>query len=435
MIKDLRMRVVELGKIKIGRKSERTTGTGFRLPEKLDHFLVTTLARDARGDLVVDAPLMARLAEQQGCTPDTVRELPIALLADDPDEVFPTAYVAYRGKTRLATSDGETITWFCDPRTGQPLAQPHEARNEHDYVQTATYQQGSAQVRVFKPHGTLSCVLACGESRFGGVYKLRTTSLITIEQIVSGLRYIRTLTRGFLRNVPLRLAMRPMQVAPDGKPTTVYVCHIEMHGADLTAIQQRVVEAAKLEMAAGTSLVETRRAYVALLNAPGDAGESPAEQAEVAEEFSPETVEMVDPQTGEVTSVPVQSTALEPSVAVVPPTPKAPRKKKEQPTVPAAVVPPPVPESALPQDPPPPDDSNAPPEQEPVPASVAPAPPAAPSAGRSPMIEALAGRIRTAPDRKARQAVLQDIQNGVVDGKIKAPDREFLMGVYNEPRG
>ena len=23
----------------------------------------------------------------------------------------------------------------------------------------------------------------------------------------------------------------------------------------------------------------------------------------------------------------------------------------------------------------------------------------------------------------------------VVDGKIKAPDREFLMGVYNEPRG
>ena len=44
------LRLAPIGKIKIGRKGEeRTSGGGgkYRLPEKLDHFLITTRARGA----------------------------------------------------------------------------------------------------------------------------------------------------------------------------------------------------------------------------------------------------------------------------------------------------------------------------------------------------------------------------------------------------
>ena len=59
-------RLIEFGKLKIGRKSavEKTSskGTKYRVPEKLDHFLITGMDRDENGDLRVDDQLMASLA-------------------------------------------------------------------------------------------------------------------------------------------------------------------------------------------------------------------------------------------------------------------------------------------------------------------------------------------------------------------------------------
>lgn len=321
MIKGLKLRDIEVGKIKIGGKGAVQTsakGNQYQQPEKWDHFVVTQLDRDATGNLRKDDALTKKLAAKVGSLDGKLREIPIAFLSDDLEQVFPTAYVAYAGKKRVATSDGETITWFSEEKSpGQwtPLDTPKIKPNINHYVETATTGSGSSMTRLFKPHGTLNCVITDGDARWGGVYRFRTTSIITIEQIVSGLTHIQELTRGFLRNVPIRLVVRPLQVAPEGKPTTVYVVHVEMRGTDLVGIQRSVVEAAQAEMATGRQLNAIRREYLALAAAPGDADESDEEQAEVAEEFHPETVAPAaaapDPLTGEVALSPAAAGILE----------------------------------------------------------------------------------------------------------------------------
>lgn len=358
MIKDLRIRTVELGKIKIGSKGPEITsarGTTFRPPVKLDHFLVTGMDRDDAGDLRPDANLMRTLAAAQGIKPEEIRELPIALLDDEIENVFPTAYVAYVGKTRLAQSDGEMIIWFCDPKTGEALPEPRVVPNRNEYVQTATTGSGDRAVRVFKPHGVLSCVIAAGASRFGGVYKFRTASMISIEQIYSGLMTIKNLTGGFLRNVPLRLVLRPVQVAPLGRPIKVHVVHVEMRGADLTDIQRQVLEVKRMEIANTRDLAEVQRSYIALLSAPGAAEETPEEQADMNAEFAPETID------GAAVPAPPADVAptAGPTVTIQPPEPR--RKKKEPVPVPAAApVPVPAPVAAPEAPPPPVDDEPEP---------------------------------------------------------------------------
>jgi hypothetical protein len=293
MIKGLenRVRVVELGKIKIGKKADDDAGRGWRAPQKLDHFVITTMERDAKGDLKPDTRLMQALANEQKCSPDQLKEIPIAFLSDDIEDVFPTAYVAYMGKVCVGRSDGETITWLADPKKNwEPLKEPRVVENTNRFVETHTYKDKRGNdIRLFKPHGTLNCVIAAADAKWGGVYKLRTTSIISIEQIYSGLVQVQQLTRGFLRNVPLRIVVRPMQVAPNGNATTVYVVHVELRGADLNAVQQHVIQAAQLEVQTGRALVAARSEYQKLLRAPGE-DEDEDEQADVAEEFHPEVV-------------------------------------------------------------------------------------------------------------------------------------------------
>lgn len=316
MIKGLKLRDIEVGKIKIGGKRAPVAGQSWQAPEKWDHFVVTQLDRDQTGNLRRDDGLTKRLAAKTNSIDGKLRELPIAFLSDDIEQVFPTAYVAYIGRQRIATSDGETITWYCENVGGawKPVAQPRTTPNLKQYVETEMVGEGNKRTRMFKPHGTLNCVITDGDARWGGVYRFRTTSIITIEQIVSGLTHIQELTRGFLRNVPIRLVVRPLQVAPDGKPTTVYVVHVEMRGADLTGIQRAVIEAAQAEMATGRQLNAVRREYLALAAAPGDEDESEDEQAEVAEEFHPETMQaapavVLTPTIVEATPPPGQSPA------------------------------------------------------------------------------------------------------------------------------
>ena len=65
-IEILRPRITELGKIKIGGKGavKRTPeGREWRLPEKFDHFVITTLYRTPAGDLVPDSAVMESLKQ------------------------------------------------------------------------------------------------------------------------------------------------------------------------------------------------------------------------------------------------------------------------------------------------------------------------------------------------------------------------------------
>ena len=93
MIKGLVPSLPERGKIKIGIKGatiRSRRGVDFQPPQKLDHFVVTTLERGKDGNFLPDAALMERLG-------DKPTEIPVRLLYDDPTLNFPTRLACFVG--------------------------------------------------------------------------------------------------------------------------------------------------------------------------------------------------------------------------------------------------------------------------------------------------------------------------------------------------
>jgi hypothetical protein len=289
MLKGIQPRLCELGKIKIGKKDDQirktSGGREWRAPQKLDHFLVTTLERDAKGDLKVDEPLLRKLAEATGSKDGKVREISISLLSDDIDEILTASYCWYDSKRIAARCDGETCLWYRDNKGNAiPQGRPVPCKGEHLELKD---EKGNPR---FKVHATLNCVIAAGDARWGGVYKFRTTSRITLEQLYGSLQHLQLLTNGILSGLPLRLVVRPIQVNPtvNGTPTssTVYVVHVELRGPDLSAVQQQAIQIAHTRNANVAQLRAAQAEYLKLLKAPGE-DEGEEEQEDVAAEFHP----------------------------------------------------------------------------------------------------------------------------------------------------
>jgi hypothetical protein len=280
----LRPRLCELGKIKIGRKGaerQKQGGGTYRIPEKLDHFLITTLQRDAKDDLVLDEALMAQLREEHGDEDGKIRRLPVAVLSNDVEEIIQASYVAYNGRTCLARcEDGKTVTRFV--KDGKFLDPPIEEPWRDEFLALKNSSGGP----IWKLHTKFACVIASKSANWGGVYFLRTTSQITGEQLLGSLMHVRDLTCGVLRGVPLRLVVRPIQVTPEGKPTTVYVVHLELAGTDLGEVQRLALERRRHELDYAKEMAATERQYRALLKAPG-VDEDEIEADDVSSEFHP----------------------------------------------------------------------------------------------------------------------------------------------------
>lgn len=250
--------LVEVGKVKAGRLGPprpSKSGGAFRPPEKLDHFLVTTLHRDDGGQLVEDAALMASLAEHADAD-RKLRRLPITVLSNVVSEVMTARYAAYNGKRAEAVSDGETLTEYADRPGGAWLPQPRTL--PHTPETTARWP-------ALKLAATLNVMINSPAARLGGVYKFRTTSRITGEQLFGSLTELQRLTGGVLRGLPLRLVIRPLSVAPQGKPTVVYVVHVEFSGDDLRKLPEMAVAQLRGEVARVREIRALESQYKALL--------------------------------------------------------------------------------------------------------------------------------------------------------------------------
>lgn len=282
----LRPRLCELGKIKIGRLEDKVRksagGNEWRAPQKLDHFVITTLQRTAKGDLAPDSALMEQLGTKYADPDGKLRQVPITLLSDDPEDVMQSAYVWYGGKKVIARSDGETLTKYVDHKTKEPLDPPQQTPWKPEYGDMKDAKGNP----FFKVNTVLNCVIASDNAKWGGVYKFRTTSRITADQLYGSLIHLKQLTGGVLRGLPLVLVVRPMQVAPNGTATTVYVVHVELHGADLRSVQQIAMVQAQWQLENATQMRQMQAQYQRLLRAPGE-GESPEEVADVTAEFYP----------------------------------------------------------------------------------------------------------------------------------------------------
>lgn len=283
-------RIVELGKIKIGglgNTIQTRAGNTMRLPRKDDCFTITTNRRDTAGDLIPDAQVMEALKEQYADDDGKLRRIPIFLLSNEPEDVLQAAWAWYGGKTCGARGDGKTITWFCDPKSGQRLKEPKEEPFDKAMLDW-TDSRGN---KLLKLHAVFNCVIGVKEARWGGVYRFRTTSVISFQQLHGSLVHLSQLTGGVLQAIPLMLVVRGIQVAPDGKPTTVHVVHVELRGSDLAAIQNQALERAKYMLTFHQQMSSTLTQYRRLLVAPGQ--ESDDEAGHIQEEFAPELHEPV----------------------------------------------------------------------------------------------------------------------------------------------
>lgn len=274
MIHGLRPKLAEAGKIKIGTLGEerpiRGTDRKFRLPVKQDHFTITRSIRGTDGILLADQALMDALPKDKD---GKCRAIPIVLHSDLIEEVFPHEYAMYSGKSLACRGDGQRATrWAFDRETKQRLDKTTEIACPCTFL-------GAKGKLTCKPHGRLYCSIAVpGAAIAGAVHVWRTTSIISIEQMLGSLLQIRSLV-GALRGVPLTLRVLPLQVAPEGKPTTVYVCHVELRASDLVEVQRSVLERRKMEVALNGKTAVPRLAIAGLEEEPED------EQHEVASEF------------------------------------------------------------------------------------------------------------------------------------------------------
>lgn len=220
-IKNLAPGLVERGKIKIGNKGAKRTssqGNNFQMPQKLDHFLITTTERGNDNNFLRDAQLHKLLG-------DTPKEIPIVLIYDDIELNFQTRYAAYNGRTLWCSGDGETAqrakkAQGSDEINYEPVACPCPR-------QAPTYQ-GRDKCKI---NGTLS-VMIRGAEAIGGVWKFRTTSYNSVVGIMSSLALIQRITGGPLAGIPLVMTINPKSVADPikGNQQTIYVVGVEYRG-------------------------------------------------------------------------------------------------------------------------------------------------------------------------------------------------------------
>ena len=203
-----------------------------------------------------------------------LRQIPFYVLSDEPDEVLRARWVKYDGRKCLETCDGRE---HVNRVTGEvrPCSASHAGESK------------------WKLHGDLACVIAHGSARFGGVYRFRTTSQISLSQLYGGLLEIKALTGGILVGIPLRLVVRPVEVSPQGKATTVYVVHLEIHATDLREVQRDALAAATYRAQHYSQIRAVQQEYAALLAPPGD--ESGDEIEALVEEYHPEQIEPAGP--------------------------------------------------------------------------------------------------------------------------------------------
>jgi hypothetical protein len=277
--------LVELGKIKIGGLGDERTSRGgkkYRMPVKYDHFVITTMNRDQGGALVPDDALMSQLRAGNGGDGDNLTHIPIRVLSNDIDDIMQSAWVWYGGKRVGGRSDGKTVTWFNDRLSGKTL---DNAITEDWKPEYTDLTMSDKKTKLFKFHTVFNCVIASTDARWGGVYKLRTTSTITATQLYESLMHLSQLTAGILVGMPLELVMRPLQVHPNGITTTVYVVHVELRGPDLKEIQDQALQHAQFMLTFKGKVQETQQQYKALLVAPGH--ESQGDTADIEAEFHP----------------------------------------------------------------------------------------------------------------------------------------------------
>lgn len=208
-IKGLMPAFPELGRIKIGQLGEERTskgGTKFRLPQKLDHFRVTQRVRGADGQFLLDEEVHKVVGAQP-------TELSVLLIYDDPALNCPSRLNCYQGTRRWCHGNGEQALRMDAKGIYQARECPCPLLMAPDQ---APENSGKTEFQMIKckPNGSLGVQLPYKQSSVG-VYRFRTTSMESIQSILTVQGAVLLRTGGILAGIPLRLRLYP---ATDNTP-------------------------------------------------------------------------------------------------------------------------------------------------------------------------------------------------------------------------
>lgn len=269
-----------IGNIKMGMKGpekKKQSGDGtYRIPMKLDHFIVTTMERDENDDWVPDSAAMKILGKKP-------TELPVFVPYDNPWAIFPHEFAWWTASRRQCHGNGEIAMRFRD--------------DSNEEFEMPCVCEKFTEEKVCKKRGILNVMLEIS-GKIGGVHQLRTSSSNTIRNIKASLALLRTLTGGPLAGIPLTLTIQELKVHPPGAKgaVTIYVAGLEFRAdtslkistvAQLQGYAQTQVQA---RISVGTDIKALEVATESGLNA-----DESADGQDWEEEFLDPTAQGADP--------------------------------------------------------------------------------------------------------------------------------------------
>ncbi|MBK8200403.1 MAG: hypothetical protein IPK75_18805 [Acidobacteria bacterium] len=306
MIRNLEPRLHERGKIKIGMRGavrRSAKGNDYQLPQKLDHFVVTTMDKGDDGNFTPD-PYAAQLF---GAKP---RSLPVMLRFDDPERNFMSSYACYVGTKLWCRGDGREAM-RANGTSGSTIPVPCTCERIQPNWGAEERKQRRQGFDPCKFNGNLSVVLR-GMPGVGGIWSFRTTSYNSVVSLMSALAEFKLITGGPLAGIPLDLVLYDKKVdSPDGSgQQTIHYVTLEFPSTteDLEALGVARLRR-QLDHGINIKMLQAECAKL-LLPSPDSSVFDGETDEDIATEFYPES-EVVDPETGEVTAAAAATTDKE----------------------------------------------------------------------------------------------------------------------------
>lgn len=219
MIKGLsdRIQITRLGKIHLGEKKKSQKSDNL-YPSATDYFVV-------HEDINTPKEVVDKFHQIYGKRP---KELNITFPLDDIEKFFPQWLKRYAGNNLVCKGDGERAIGT-DPKTGE------RKEIQCKYKECPYYKK-----RQCKEIGNLQFYIS---EIPGGVFQIDTSSFNSIVRINTDIRIIKEQNNGHIAGIPLKLALRPLQVTVNGYPKTVYILHLyQPEKRDIESVKEPVKE-------------------------------------------------------------------------------------------------------------------------------------------------------------------------------------------------
>jgi len=267
-IKNQEAEMMEGGKIRAGKKV--LSNNGKPIPKKTEYFTITNMNRKTPTDPNDPDSGFERDEYIHQIVGEKPTRLKVRLACDREDLNFVTYFGKYASASCECRGDGGTAQKF----NGDIIPCPGE--------ECESFKKGEC-----KRHGVLSVILE-DAPRCGVVYKLRTTSRNSINNLTASLALLTMCSNGHIAGLPLWLTLTPKEtiIPTTGKRTVIYMANLEYRG-NFVSMQEHLQQLIT-ERNGRDPVREIERVLEASLALP----ESPDECKEIHDEFHPDSAEV-----------------------------------------------------------------------------------------------------------------------------------------------